>query len=75
MVRIAEQNLFNETKIREVDYWDEESGTPKDPYYDSLLYQLLYYNFFRAPRPVSGITSFQEAHTTQNWLVRIYKVN
>jgi len=75
MVRIAEQNLFNETKIREVDYWDEESGTPKDPYYDSLLYQLLYYNFYQAPRPVSGITSFQEAHTTQNWLVRIYQVN
>ncbi len=75
MVRIAEQKLFNETKIREVDYWDEETGTPKDPYYDSLIYQLLYYQFFRAPRPVSSITSFQEVHTTQNWLVRIYQVN
>ncbi len=75
MVRIAEQNLFNETKIREVDYWDEETGTPKDPYYDSMIYQLLYYQFFRAPRPVSSISSFQEVHTTQNWLVRIYQVN
>jgi dolichyl-diphosphooligosaccharide--protein glycosyltransferase len=75
MVRIAEQQLFNETKIREVDYWDEETGTPKDPYYDSLIYQLLYYQFFRAPKPVSSITSFQEVHTTQNWLVRIYQVN
>ncbi|MFX1519041.1 MAG: STT3 domain-containing protein [Promethearchaeota archaeon] len=75
MTKIAEQQLFNETKIKYSDYYDEETGTPKDPYYDSLLYQLLYYQFPQAPRPVSGITSFQEVHKTQNWLVRIYQVN
>ncbi len=76
MVRIAEENL-NGT-IKESDYIDENLGAPKQPYYDSLLYTLMYYQYWDTPEehPVQDTTAhFEHVYTTQYWLVRIYKVH
>lgn len=76
MIRIAEENL-NHTGIKESDYIDEKLGTPKEAYYNSLLYQLMYYQYWDAPEehPVDNVPYFENVYTTSYWLVRIYKVH
>lgn len=76
MIRIAEEH-FGQEVITESDYIDDRLGTPKEAYYNSLLYHLLYYQFSDAPEehPVTSIPHSEHVYTTNYWLVRIYKVH
>lgn len=76
MIRIAEEHL-NHTGIKESNYINEKLGTPKQAYYDSLLYHLMYYQYWDAPEehPVDNVPYFEHVYTTNYWLVRIYKVH